>query len=157
MNSFRRRDIDELCYLIAREYKKSNKNNPGIEIILVGGASVLLNYNFREETTDLDSLIRASSSIKDVIKHISKEKQLPDNWINDDFRKTNSYSDKLVLHSKFYKRFCDCLDVRTVSGEYLLAMKLRSFRNYKNDISDIVDILKKQKEFKQPITIDENI
>jgi hypothetical protein len=36
--------------------------------------------------------------------------------------------------------------VRTVTGEYLIAMKLMSGRQYKNDISDIVGILREQRE-----------
>lgn len=40
---------------LAKEYKKRNKNVPA-ELILVGGASVLINYGFREMTTDIDAI-----------------------------------------------------------------------------------------------------
>ena len=151
--SFSRRDVDHYLYNVAKEYKKMNRSNPEFEIIIVGGASILLNYNFRDSTTDIDSLIRASSSVKDVINRVGDENGLPNGWINDDFRKTTSFSHKLAEHSSFYKRFCNCLNVRTVNAEYLLAMKMRSHREYKNDLSDIVGIIKEQKEIGRPLSI----
>ena len=79
---------------------------------------------------------------------------MPTGWINEDFKQTSSYSDKLVAHSKFYKTFYGCLNVRTVTGEYLLAMKLRSYREYKHDMSDIIGIIKEQKELGSPLSIE---
>lgn len=46
------------------------------------------------------------------------------------------------------------MDVRSVSGEYLVAMKLMSARQYKNDISDIVGILNEEKDNGNSITLD---
>ena len=67
---------------------------------------------------------------------------LPDDWLNADFMKSDSYSDKLFFHSEYYKTFANCVDVRTVTGKYLLAMKMKSGRIYKRDLSDIVGIIK---------------
>lgn len=150
--TFSRKDIDHYCYLLAKEYKKLNRSNPEAEIVIVGGASILLNYNFREGTTDIDSLIHASSSMKDIINKVGDANGLPAGWLNSDFQRTDSFSSDLTLRSKFYKRFCDCLTVRTVTAEYLVAMKMRSWRLYKNDISDIVGIIKEQRELDNPLT-----
>lgn len=65
---FTRNNIDHYLYEVAKIYKKANRAFPDAEIILIGGASVLLNYNFRDMTTDLDAILRASSSMKDAIK-----------------------------------------------------------------------------------------
>lgn len=46
------------------------------------------------------------------------------------------------------------LTIRTVSAEYLVAMKLKSGRRYKHDISDVMGILKEQKAANAPISID---
>lgn len=143
---FSRSDIDHYLYLLAKEYKKLNKSDPEAELILVGGAATILNYNFREATTDLDSIIKASSSMKDAINKIEDDYNLPSSWLNDDFKKTSSYSPKLVEKSKFYKRFCNCLNVRTVAEEYLIAMKLHSLREYKHDYSDVLGIINDQYE-----------
>lgn len=147
-------NIDHFFYLVAKEYKKQNRNNPECEIIVVGGASILLNYHFREETTDIDSIIRASSNFKDIINSIGDLYHLPNGWINTDFTKTTSYSPKLVEYSIFYKKFCNCMSVRTISAEYLIAMKLKSSRIYKHDLSDIIGIIKEQYELNNPITFE---
>lgn len=143
---FNRSNIDHYLYLVAKEYKKANRANPEAEIIIVGGASMIMNYNFRDTTTDIDSIIRAASSMKEIINRIGDENNLGDGWLNDDFKNTSSYSHRLIECSHFYKKFCNCLSVRTVSDEYLLAMKVRSARKYKNDLSDIVGIIKEHQE-----------
>ena len=143
---FTRNNIDHYLYEVAKIYKKANRAFPDAEIILIGGASVLLNYNFRDMTTDLDAILRASSSMKDAIKMVADNNGLESDWINEDFKHTKSYSPKIVQYSKFYKKFCGCLTVRTITDEYLLAMKLCSARNYKKDLSDIIGILKENEE-----------
>lgn len=40
-----------------------------------------------------------------------------------------------------YKTFANILQIRTVSAEYLVAMKLMAGHQYKNDLSDIVGVL----------------
>jgi hypothetical protein len=148
---FNRSNIDHYLYLVAKEYKKENRSNPEAEIIIVDGASMIMNYSFRDTTTDIDSIIRASSSMKDVINKIGDENGLGTGWLNEDFKNTVSYSYKLIENSRFYKKFCNCLSVRTVSDEYLLAMKVRSARIYKHDLSDIIGIIKEHQEKGQEI------
>lgn len=148
---FNRSNIDHYLYLIAKEYKKANRVNPEAEIVIVGGASMIMNYNFRETTTDIDSIIRAASFMKDIINKIADENGLENGWLNDDFKRTDSYSDKLIECSKFYKKFCGCLSVRTVSEEYLLAMKVKSARIYKHDLSDIIGIIKEHQEMEREL------
>lgn len=151
---FTRNNIDHYLYEVAKIYKKANRAFPEAEIILIGGASVLLNYNFRDMTTDLDAILRASSSMKDAIKKVADDNGLESDWLNEDFKHTKSYSPKIIEYSKFYKKFCGCLTVRTIADEYLLAMKLCSARNYKKDLSDIVGILKENVERNTPINFD---
>jgi hypothetical protein len=151
---FNRSNIDHYLYLVAKEYKKENRSNPEAEIIIVDGASMIMNYSFRDTTTDIDSIIRASSSMKDVINKIGDENGLGTGWLNEDFKNTVSYSYKLIENSRFYKKFCNCLSVRTVSNEYLLAMKVRSARIYKHDLSDIKGIIKEHQEMGKEITFE---
>lgn len=75
--------------------------------------------------------------------------------MNSDFCRTKLYSPHLIQYSKFYKRFNQILNVRTVTREYLVAMKLISFRAYKRDKSDIVGIIESHKNSVRPIQIDE--
>lgn len=148
---FNRSNIDHYLYLIAKEYKKINRANPEAEIIIVGGAAMIMNYNFRDTTTDIDSIISAASSMKDIINRVGDENGLANGWLNDDFKNTSSYSHKLVECSRFYKRFCNCLNVRIVSDEYLLAMKVRSARIYKHDLSDMIGIIKEHQEMSREL------
>ena len=47
------------------------------------------------------------------------------------------------------------LTVRTIAAEYLIAMKLRSGRQYKSDLSDILGILAEHEKAGKSITIEE--
>lgn len=139
---------------LAKEYRKlCGKRNPA-EIILIGGASILINYNFRESTEDIDAIIGASSAIKDAVHHVGDKYDLGSDWFNSDFEHTSSYSPELILHSKHYKTYSNVVHYRTVSGEYLLAMKLVSNRLYKHDKSDLIGIIKAERELGNNITLD---
>lgn len=150
--AFTKGNLDDYLRMLAKEFRKRNGKVMPAEIILIGGASVLINYGFREKTYDFDAIIRASSAMKDAINYVGDENQLQEGWLNSDFTKTNSYSTKLVQYSTYYKTFSNILTVRTISKEYLVAMKLRSFRTYKNDLSDIVGIYREQMELGDPLT-----
>ena len=102
MSEFNRNNIDHYLYEIAKEYKKRNKIYNEAEITLIGGASMLINYNFRNMTTDIDALIKASSTMKEIINKIGDENNLPNGWLNDDFKNTKSYTPKIFQYSKFF-------------------------------------------------------
>ena len=124
------------------------------EIILIGGAAILANYGFREMTTDVDAVIKAASSMKDAVNKVGDKFNLPNGWLNADFMKTTSYTPKLSAYSIHYKEFSNVLQVRTVSAEYLIAMKLMASRKYKNDLSDIVGILAEHEQLDKAITLE---
>ena len=88
----KREDMDHFLYEAAKRYKKLNRTNPNAEIILVGGAAVSIKYDFRSTTTDIDAVIRAGSTMKEVIKQIAEDNELSDDWLNQDFKNTDSYS-----------------------------------------------------------------
>ena len=126
----------------AKEYKKQNGTSVPVELVIVGGGSILLNYGFREATQDFDIMVQSLGMIKNVSYRIADLYNLPDNWLNTDFMRTASYSDKLREVSKHFCSFNNgSLEFRTVNGEYLIAMKMVSAREYRNDISDVVGIL----------------
>ena len=139
--TFNKGNLDNILKELAREYKKLGGKNMPAEIILIGGAAVIENYGFRDMTTDIDAVISASSVMKDAVNRVGDRLGLPNGWLNDDFKKTESYSRYLSEVSVFYKSFYGVLNVRTVSAEYLIAMKLKAGRKYKNDLSDVIGIL----------------
>jgi hypothetical protein len=151
---FTRENLDLYLKELAKEFRKKNGTKMPAEIILVGGASILINYGFREMTYDMDAIIKSSGAMKDAINTVGDKLGLPVGWLNVDFIHTNSYSPRLAEHSKYYKTFANILQIRTVSDEYLVAMKLMAGRQYKNDLSDIVGILMEQEERNKPLSFD---
>lgn len=151
---FSKKDIDHYLYLLAREYKKRNRKAKHVELILVGGASVILNYGFRDATTDIDAMIMADSVMKEAIYAVAEREGIPDGWLNADFQRSDSYSSSLFGHSVYYKTYANVLEVRTVRAEYLLAMKLVAGRNYKRDLSDIVGIIESSRNEGNTITME---
>lgn len=153
-NVFKKDNLDLYLKELAKEYKKLAGKNMPAEIILIGGAAVIENYGFRDMTADVDAIISAASAMKDAINNIGDRLNLPNGWLNADFQKTGSYSSKLLQYSSFYRTFNQVLNVRVVTGEYLIAMKLRAFRQYKNDLSDIIGILAEHEKRGDPITLE---
>ena len=149
---FTKDNLDTYLKELAKEFRKLNGTAMPAEIILIGGAAILANYGFRDMTTDIDAVIRASSSMKDAINRVGDKYELPNGWLNADFTRTASYSPKLVEVSMHYKTFSNVLEIRTVSAEYLIVMKLRSGRKYKNDLSDVIGILAEHEKRGQSIT-----
>ena len=141
---FTKENLDSYLKELAKEFRKKNGTRMPAEIVLIGGASILINYGFREMTYDMDAIIKSSGAMKDAINAVGDRLGLPVGWINTDFVNTKSYTPKLVEYSKYYKTFANVLQIRTVSAEYLVAMKLMAGRQYKNDLSDIVGVLIEQ-------------
>ena len=148
-------NINKYLLELSKEFRKLNGRKTPAEIILIGGASILINYGFRESTQDIDAIISASSAMKEAINNVGDRLGLPTGWLNADFVQTASYSPKLIQHSKYYRTFSNILSVRTVSSEYLVAMKLMSGRQYKHDLSDVIGILLEQQRSGKSITLEQ--
>ena len=148
-------NIDMYLKELGKEYRKRVGKSVPAELIIIGGASILINYGFRDITMDVDAIIRASSSMKDAINSVGNRFNLPHSWLNADFCETNSFSPKLEEFSVYYRTFSNVLTIRTVSAEYLIAMKLRSGRQYKRDFSDVLGILAEHKRRGTPITLEQ--
>ena len=153
--TFTKDNLDAYLKELAKEYRKLGGKSMPAEVVLIGGASVLINYGFREMTTDIDAVIQAASTMKEAINHVGDRNDLTRGWINEDFKNTKSFSPKLLMYSTYYKSFYGVLQVRTIAAEYLIAMKLMSGRQYKNDLSDIIGILAEHKKLKKEISMEQ--
>lgn len=151
---FTKDNLDLYLKELAKEFRRLNGNKVPAEIILIGGASVLINYGFREMTYDIDAIIVSSSAMKDAINNVGDKMGLPYGWLNTDFVKTNSYTSKLAAYSKYYKTYSNILQIRTISSEYLVAMKLMAGRKYKNDLSDVIGILIEQERQNDKLSLE---
>ena len=141
---FTKENLDYYLKELAKEFRKRNGKNTPAEIVLVGGAAILANYGFREMTYDIDAVITASSAMKEAVNTVGERLGLANGWLNVDFKNTSSYSPKLSQYSKYYRTYSNVLNIRTISAEYLVAMKLMSGRRYKKDLADIIGILGEQ-------------
>ena len=137
---------------LSKIFRKLNGTKMPAEIILIGGAAILVNYGFRDMTNDIDAIIHASSAMKEAINFVGDKFQLPNGWLNTDFTRTKSYSDRLTQVSVYFNTYSNILSVRTIAAEYLIAMKLVSGRQYKNDLSDIAGVLWEHKKNGNPIS-----
>ena len=149
---FTKENLDYYLKELAKEFRKRNGKNMPAEIVLVGGAAILANYGFREMTYDIDAVITASSALKEAVNTVGDRLGLPNGWLNADFKNTSSYSPKLSRYSKYYRTYSNVLNIRTISSEYLIAMKLMSGRRYKKDLSDIIGILSEQERMGEPLS-----
>ncbi|MBR5717710.1 MAG: hypothetical protein IKX16_01670 [Clostridia bacterium] len=148
---FTKENLDRYLNELSKEYKKLGGRKVPVDIVLIGGAAVIESYGFRDMTTDVDAIVPAASIMKDAIGRVGSRFGLPEDWLNADFIRTDSYSPRLYAHSVHYRTFSQVLHVRMVTGEYLIAMKLRAGRQYKNDLSDIVGILAEHEQKGSPI------
>jgi hypothetical protein len=150
--AFTKENLNECLKALAKEFRRRNGTAVPAEIILVGGASILANYGFREMTYDMDAVVSASAAMKEAVNAVGDQRSLRGGWLNTDFTRTKSYSDRLFEVSVYYRTFSNIVTVRTVAAEFLVAMKLMSGRRYKNDLSDIVGILWEHQKSGSPIT-----
>ena len=141
---FSKAELDLVLNDLGKELKKRLKSKTfSYELIIVGGASILLNYSFRMSTIDIDCLDVNEALMNEIVNLVGAKHKLPVGWINADFVKTDSYTPKLIQYSSFYKSYANgALIVRTIKDEYLIAMKMVAARKYKHDYSDIFGIIK---------------
>lgn len=135
------KDILEKCFTSLGKLLKKRIKGSRCELIVVGGASIVLNYGFRLTTMDVDCTDEHKILMNDIINIVAEKYGLPGTWINTNFMNTKSYSPKLSQYSSYYKTYGNVLEVRTIKDIYLLAMKVASARKYKNDYSDILGIV----------------
>lgn len=93
-DSFTKDNLDLYLKELAKEYRKRG-GGVHAELILIGGASVLVNYGFREMTNDIDAICMAPSVMKESINAVGDRFGLPNGWFNTDFMKTSSYTPRL--------------------------------------------------------------
>ena len=85
---FTKDNIDLYLKEVAKEYRKKAGKKMPAELVLIGGASVLINYGFRNMTTNVDALIQAASAMKEAINYVGDRYGLPNGWLNADFMNT---------------------------------------------------------------------
>ena len=152
-----RTNLDFYLTQLGKEYRKLS--HVPIQLIVVGGAAIFIKYSFRSMSLDLDAVFspKHSDALKHAIKIVADKYDLPNGWINDDFIRTSSFSERITIYSEYYRTFSNVIEVRLIDSLHLIAMKLMSFRPYKRDLSDIIGIINEEKKKDHIITKDQII
>lgn len=135
-----RQQLDSLLWQLNRELRKRMRKVPygyKVNMYIVGGASVIARYSYRASTQDVDAIWDVGSEMREAINAVAQQNGLPKDWCNCNFKRTKSYTPKILTNSTVYKDF-DRLKVWLVNPDLLLCMKLVAFRA--NKITDLVDI-----------------
>lgn len=110
------------------------------ELVIVGGAALVLLYGARESTKDIDALAvdtRQSKSVFDAAHAVATSLGLPPDWLNDGAK---GYMHGLSVGDVVFRS--PRLIVRTAAPAQLLAMKLSAWRD-DVDIADAALLLSK--------------
>ena len=109
-----------------------------IQLTLVGGAVMVLRFNARPSTRDIDAVIlqpREARLVRELAKHVADEFEWAEDWLNDGAKGyLVGISDGPIVFQ------APGIEARSPSMEQLLAMKLSAWRD-DIDISDARRIL----------------
>jgi hypothetical protein len=96
------------------------------EIVIAGGAALVLMYNAREATRDVDlcSIGSGPAALREAARRVAATLELPDDWLNDGVK---GYLKGLLPGEVLLDR--PALLVRALGPQQLLAMKLSAWRD----------------------------
>ena len=76
----------EITQALARLGELARAQGHSIELLLMGGAAMVLMYDARPSTRDVDVLIllpRQARIVRDLAKQVAQQYNLPEDWLND--------------------------------------------------------------------------
>lgn len=103
------------------------------EVGVVGGAAMVLAFNARQSTRDVDAVFEPSTRIRDAAALVAKKQKLPQDWLNDaakGYMPADTQPRSILLTLPF-------LSVWVPPPQYLLAMKAIAARFDSNDAADL--------------------
>ncbi len=114
-----------------------------LEVCIYGGAALMLAYDSRAITKDVDAVVRPSDVAQRLTRRVAEELELPENWINDDVRMFAAPREGL----RALPWDSAGIAVTVPTASYLLAMKALACRKalpgYEGDIADLRFLLRK--------------
>lgn len=123
----------EIIEALARLGQLAEARGARIELALVGGALMVLVYEARESTRDIDAIVlapREAGMVRELAQIVAGERSWPEDWLNDGAKGfLIGFSPGPVVFS------APGIEVRSPATGQLLAMKLSAWR----DDVDIAD------------------
>lgn len=115
-----------------------------LSILVAGGSALIMKHDFRESTVDIDAYIDTGVSIKPIIEKVSRDLNIPGDWINEDFTMSPSFNIRFLSRGRYLTTINNVLEVYVVSDIDQLCMKLTANRlKDKEDILNLIVLLKR--------------
>jgi hypothetical protein len=113
--------------------RRAHAEGKTIEIAIYGGSALMLTYDWRIATRDVDAVFEADRhTIRRLAKEIAEENDWDPNWLNDGVKGFLSAADASPESKRLFKTYPSeaepGLRVMVPSPEYLFAMKCRAMR-----------------------------
>lgn len=83
MNTHRAFTRDEIVDLLTEVGSYLHQRAVRGELFVVGGAAMALAYDARRLTADVDAVFEPKSTVYEAIRHVAREHDLADTWVND--------------------------------------------------------------------------
>lgn len=113
----------------------------GVSIRIVGGAALRLAYFERQLTVDIDARIEPYEQIRPLVLQIARERNWPDDWLNDEAKIFIPDYGRAVDWRPIYDT--DSITISVASLDALLAMKLHAAQGRPGrDTDDVAKLLR---------------
>lgn len=142
--------------------QRAQQEQVELELCIYGGSAMMLAYDSRETTKDVDAIVRPSEVARRLARDVALQLGLHESWLNDDVKRFVSEAGTFAplrieqLEDAAQRH----LKITRPSASYLLAMKCLACRSglpgYPGDIEDIRFLIRKM-EIRTPGQVEEHI
>lgn len=101
------------------------EKNSRVEIAIYGGRVMMLAYDCRETTKDIDAIFHPPEVVEPLIRQVAREQKLPEDWMSSG---VGSFVSRREERIQFKQLQIPGLAITRPSAKYLLAMKCRARR-----------------------------
>jgi len=108
------------------------------DICIYGGAAMILAYDSRRVTRDVDALFQPHGPVLEESRAVARDMGLPDGWLNEN---VSVFVSPVPDAHQTYVYDHPNLRVRSVSARHLVAMKAIAARRYAEDRADLVTLI----------------
>ena len=140
---------ERLIEALNRLGSRSAERQIVLEVVLYGGAAMILAYSNRDVTKDVDAILKPAESGREIAAEVATDLGLDPGWLDEGIRKflsTDGTFAPLVIE-ELEQAAQRHLKISRASASYLLAMKCRACRpqlpGWPGDLADIEFLLRK--------------
>jgi hypothetical protein len=140
-------DKDTTFRALRRLAELAREKNVRLSLTIYGGTVMMLAYNTRPGTKDIDAIFRPRDEVGPLVAQVGQDMNLGSDWLNDDVKMWVAENEEgaLVPFAEMTEAVPG-LAAKRPSAKYLLAMKARAGRlplpGQKGDYDDLVFLLR---------------